>query len=134
MTKNKEIADQKELNTNDEGHDGDEKYHIALTLSKLLSYVGLSFLIAVIANVLILGFLSQEPYVYAVVPFNIAAVLTLAWLAKRVFGWIVGILIMFTIFLPPAFIIALLWVVNSVSKSIKSLGYKPTFTGGVKPT
>ncbi|PKM29501.1 MAG: hypothetical protein CVV07_10425 [Gammaproteobacteria bacterium HGW-Gammaproteobacteria-11] len=98
-----------------------------------IKYVGITFLQAILANVIVILFLQESPLVYAVIPFNLAFVFAVAWLAKVAYSWFMAIITVLLVLFPLGFLIIMLLAYNRASKELKNLGYKVGFSGALQP-
>lgn len=101
-----------------------EEYGRASELSKAIDAVAISFIIGVIANMLVLLFFKDTIIAYAVIPFNLAFVLCVAWLSKCNYGWTIGCLTVISIFIPIITIFICLLSLNSSLKELKENGFR----------
>src|SRR5690606_15587011 len=105
----------------------------ATELASPLKYVGITFLLAVIVNVVVILLFRESPLVYTVVPFNLAYVFTVAWLAKVAYSWFMAIITVLLVVFPVGIFIIMLLAYSRASKELKDLGYKTSFSGNLKP-
>ena len=105
----------------------------ATQLASPIKYVGITFLLAVVVNVVVISLFRDSPLVYAVVPFNLAYVLAVSWLAKVAYSWFMAIITVLLVLFPLGVIIIMLLAYNRAVKELKNLGYKSSFSGNLKP-
>jgi F0F1-type ATP synthase assembly protein I len=98
-------------------------------LAKAMGYLGLTFMIALVANAIALTVLKGTNLVYLVVPFNIVFVAAIVWLTWLVYGGVMAIVTAFSVILPPFTILMLLLAYNKASKILKSKGFRATIAG-----
>lgn len=105
----------------------------AAQLALPIKYVGITFLAAVLANVVVIAFLQDSPLLYLVVPFNLAYVLAVAWLAKQAYSWFMAIITVLLIVVPIGVLVVMILAYSRAANELKSLGYKSGFSGNLKP-
>lgn len=105
----------------------------AMQLASPIKYVGITFLLAVIVNLVVISLFRESPLVYAVVPFNLTYVFTVSWLAKVAYSWFMAIITVLLVVFPVAVFVIMLLAYNRASKELKDLGYKSSFSGSLKP-
>lgn len=107
----------------------DESRIRAVKLAASIKYVGVTFLAAIVANLIFLGMFRESPLVYAVVPFNLAYIICVAWLARVAYGWFMAAITILLVIFPVGIFIIMLLSYSRASKELKVLGYKSGFTG-----
>lgn len=109
----------------------DNSYKEAEVLAQPIKYLGLTFLVAIIANLIFVGLFIDSPLMYAVIPFNLAYIFNVAWLARVSYGWFMAIISVVLVVFPIGVFLIMLLALNRASKRIKALGYKAGFTGNL---
>lgn len=105
----------------------------AMQLASPIKYVGITFFLAVIVNVVVISLFRESPLVYAVIPFNLAYVFTVAWLAKVAYSWFMALITMLLVVFPVGVLIITLLAYSRASKELRNLGYKSSLSGNLKP-
>ena len=113
---------------------GETAYGEAEKLAAPIHFVGISLLVAVVANIVVIALFRGSPLVWVVVPFNLAWLFCVAWLANAAYGLFMAIVSVASIVFPVGVFIIMLLAYNRASKRLKELGYKVTFTGKLVQT
>lgn len=115
------------MNTTGSAHDR------ATQLALPIKYVGMTFLAAILVNTIVILWFLEPPFVYAVVPFNVAYVVAVAWLAKVSYSWFMAVITILLVVFPVAVLVIMLLAYSRASKELKGLGYKSGFWGNLEP-
>ena len=96
---------------------------------RLLSY---PLVAAIVVNAIIILLFRGSSLVYAVIPFNVAYILSVAWLAKVAYSWFMAVItILLTVF-PVGILVIMFLAYSRAAKEIKELGYKTGFSGNLE--
>lgn len=104
----------------------------AKKLATAMQYTAISFLAAVIANLLFIALSVGEPLVYGLIPFNLAYIFCVAWLAKVTYGWLMAVISVVLVLLPVGVLVIMLFAYTRARTLLQRLGYKVTCLGKVQ--
>ncbi|HDZ55885.1 MAG TPA: hypothetical protein ENI17_15810 [Pseudomonas xinjiangensis] len=110
----------------------DQTHRRATQLTLPLKYVGIIFMVAIVVNAVVIFFFRGSPFVYAVIPFNLAYIFSVAWLAKAAYSWFMAVITVLLTVFPVGVLIIMLLAYSRATKELKELGYKPSFSGNLK--
>lgn len=110
----------------------EQSHRRAAQLALPIKYVGITFLAAIAVNAIIILLFRGSSLVYAVIPLNVAYILSVAWLAKVAYSWFMAVItILLTVF-PVGILVIMLLAYSRAAKEIKELGYKTGFSGNLE--